>query len=188
MTTSHHQNGYHFISQRLWEYDPLFHATEKYWLEYQITPKAYCNICYDYYPMKTMWQDCPSNSNEHYCSNCLKQYLSSKISVGQVYADNSVACPCSTSACAGRIKENIILYLLENDSSLIEKFHIFSLNAEVASSTNKTFCPNSQCGAVVTITSSWSKQVSCSKCQIKFCFNCRESHNPWITCSMVSSI
>jgi hypothetical protein len=180
-------HGYHhFITKRLWEYDPLAYSIQKYWIESVMAPQSRCTVCFEQFPIRRMWSDCPNPNGEEFCSDCLKQYVLSKIEEGQVLPKSAISCPCSTPSCSGRVKEDVILRLLADDVPTIDKFVRFSLNAEVSSNNSKTFCPNRQCGAVVTRTSRWTNTVSCQQCQIKFCFNCRESHSSLISCSMVS--
>jgi hypothetical protein len=179
--------GYHhFITKRLWEYDPLAYSIQKYWIEsVTVAPQSLCRICYEQFTLRTMWSECP-NGEEEFCSGCLKDYVIHKIEEGQVLPDHAISCPCSTPSCSGSVKEAVVLRLLADDIITIDKFTRFSLNAEVSSNNSKTFCPNRQCGSVVTRTSRWTNIVSCQQCQIKFCFNCRESHSALVSCSMVS--
>jgi hypothetical protein len=181
------ENGYHFISKRLWEYDQLAYATHSYWMDFHLVPRFACTICFETFPMRRLWSDCPA-ANELFCYDCLKQYCTGKIQEGQVLSDRSISCPCSTSNCSGRVRESTVTALFAAEENiLIEKFQKFSLAAEVSSDQRKTFCPNRQCGAVVTRTG-WTNRVSCQQCRVTFCFNCRESHNPLISCSLVSSL
>jgi hypothetical protein len=171
------------MTKRLWEYDPLVFATHTYWIESQILPRFPCTICYETFPMRKLWSDCPT-AKELFCYDCLKEYSKAKIQEGQVHSDRSVSCPCSSVNCVGRVKEVTVTALILEDFSLIEKFHQFSLAAEVSADQRKAFCPNRQCGSVVT-RSGWTNRVSCQQCRISFCFSCRESHSPWISCSLV---
>lgn len=194
------ENTY-FISKRLWEYDPLLYSIQKYWEEYNnnnnsnsnsnnnkdnLEEKYLCQICYEEYNIELIESKCII-TNQKYCQNCLKLYLENKINDGQVLSGNQIKCPCSNINCNNIIQNDVIIKLFQDNQDIINKFHQFSLNIEIASDNTRVFCPNKQCGAVVNVKSSWLKNATCNSCNLKFCTLCKETHNPLISCSMVSS-
>ncbi|KAM6324590.1 E3 ubiquitin-protein ligase RNF217 [Aegotheles albertisi] len=128
-----------------------------------------CRVCLEEKPIKPL-----SCCKKAVCEECLKQYLSSQVQLGQA----DIKCPITE--CSEHLDETTVLYNLPHDD--IIKYKYFLELSRIDSSTKP--CP--QCKHFTTFRRRGhipipaklenKYKIQCPSCQFVWCFKC---HSPW---------
>eukprot|EP01041_Mallomonas_annulata_P007416 gene7416-15150_t len=134
--------------------------------------KAICTIC-----RGNLQNSFTLPCSHSFCSECLKQYVTSKICIGMVHLkcfqlidENNINE--SLQSCANNIPENVIIQIIHDDANIEEKYHRFKL---LKDNKNARSCP--QCD-VVSLGKEEDPAMICAKCGKQFCFLHSDAHAP----------
>lgn len=136
------------------------------------SPPPLCIICTsDVWPPSQSAN--PNCCGANVCKDCMRQMITININEGRPH----IHCP-NTSCSHVLVREQVVKYIAD-DTTLLNKYERFRLNFE-ENETRKT-CPNC---CLITERDLWHVhkptsediQVTCEKCQFKWCFHC---HAPW---------
>jgi hypothetical protein len=108
---------------------------------------------------------CFSHTCGHFfCNECWVYFLDEKISKSDVIKIN-----CMMKGCQNILSEEDIQKLLKNETELLIKYEKFKFNKLIATSDDKKFCPEINCGGYAQ--KHLEKFVTCNKGH-QFCFDC----------------
>jgi hypothetical protein len=133
-----------------------------------------CAICFD--NIERTFSQCPSSS---ICQTCFVSYLENEIIQGKIHPDGSLKCYCA-SECSNDISPDEIMTILLSDQAksavLIEKYHEFHQNVQVATDSKKLWCVSPSCVGIATIQKDYKYKAQCQTCQLIFCSLCNQQH------------
>ena len=115
----------------------------------------------------------------HYCRECWRGYLTSKVTDGHVL---QLSCPFPQ--CARSLSSAEVLALLPR--ALHRKYDRFRQNAEIALDPDARWCPTVNCESVM-IGSREEPKLRCGKCRRSLCFNCNEAWHEGRSCEEAAS-
>lgn len=120
-----------------------------------------------------------------YCENCLKMYISSKVSENEV---KLIKCP--NEKCLAAFTDDFVAAVLSDETETLNKYHKFIDSSFADRYPSFKYCPTPNCGFLIKLTaplpSSSLKRiipsVCCTNCKKTFCFACgvTPSHAPLI--------
>ena len=128
-----------------------------------------CMICYSNLSTKEMSEN--KNKCGHICcDNCWLLFLKEEIENAKVAAIH-----CFFYKCQEILTEQFVLGKIQNNSTLIKKYHEFKKKSQILSNKNQKFCPSPNCPGYLERKEGEDKYVSCEKGH-KYCFVCLK---PW---------
>jgi hypothetical protein len=139
-----------------------------------------CVVCFDEITTSTSISRC---SESHICFPCLMSYLESEINQAHVDPKGSIKCFCGN-ACSTRIPSDGILHVLFSSghseiSPIVEKYHQFRQNAEIAADSKKHQCSN--CGKIASLDKYLTHKAICGSCDYVLCSLCGQQHSSYFT-------
>ncbi|CAG9317251.1 unnamed protein product [Blepharisma stoltei] len=124
--------------------------------------KVACPICYNEFDSADLLS---LSCGDKFCKNCLEMFLTNNINDGKISA---IVCPNST--CNAVLADNFIESLVTKE--LYEKFLKIRENKTLEKNPNLIWCPVPDCGGYSYISGPGKNQLSCNKCDTKFCSEC----------------
>lgn len=121
-----------------------------------------CPICYEKITHATMIPDC----EDVFCTECLKAFLSDRISQAKV-----AQIPCPKDKCNTIISKAFIEQILSPE--IVEKYNKFNKRDELAKNPLIRFCPQTDCEGY-DIGGNKKVKLTCNLCRKYFCFTCNE--------------
>lgn len=125
-----------------------------------LTPEfSVCSICLEDNINFTHSAKSTSKCSHIFCTNCLFNYISQSILQGKV-KENGIICP--ESGCKEFISNSFVSRLIENDTSLLNKYSKLKYLSYIKSSNNLRECIRPNCLGVMKA----DPQNICLKCSI----------------------
>ena len=144
-------------------------------LEILLIEAEICLICYE--PKK---ESRVLNCNHFICQNCLRMYVETVISEGNVI---DISCP--SLKCEEKLSSNVILNIVSSES--FEKYNIFLQNKTLEKNLSFRWCPAVGCTGFDYLKNENFHKLTCNKCFMNFCYICADLGHESQVCPLVSN-
>ena len=137
--------------------------------------KIECEICNDLFIASE--KNTVLNCGHSFCCSCWYDSLSVKIKENKL---SSIKC--LDYYCKEKLTDAFIIYILNTDNDLIERYKRYKLELEIMNDPNKKLCPYPNCDSYLELIEIKKKDVTC-KNNHAFCFECLDKPHGNLPCN-----
>ena len=138
--------------------------------------KIECDICSEKFTSND--NNKLKNCGHSFCNDCWFYFLSTKIKENKI-----ASIKCLEYNCQEKPNDDFIINLLDNDTSLIQKYQKFKFELEILNAPNKKLCPFPNCDSYLELKNPEIKYVNCLNNHY-FCFYCLNNPHGQLPCNI----